>query len=190
MPRRTPHIPPPPQQQQPLAPTLPQPPPEAPPAPPTPAPPLLGHFEINHVDLPGNEKLTVVQMDDRRPGLQMASAKFLYQSELETLVYRNASSTSAFYRLVARANAAGTTGAPALVLRSKSVPEGLITAQEWAALAAEAQNPKGVRVITLLPLKTAAAAAATVPKAASWPAERLASQPSDCWSVGTTLTVE
>ena len=97
-------------------------------------------------------------MDDRRASIRFGSAKFLFQSELETLVYRNANSTGAFYRLVSRANATGNAGAPALVLRGKSVAEGLITAQEWSSLAAETQNPKGVRVLTLLPVDTATAA--------------------------------
>eukprot|EP00966_Prymnesium_polylepis_P209826 4859842-Prymnesium_polylepis.1 len=95
-------------------------------------------------------------MDDRRASI--GSAKFLYQNELETLIYRNENSTGAFYRLITRANAAGNTGAPALVLRSKSVAEGVITRQEWSDLISETQNPKGVRVLTLLPVDTAAAA--------------------------------
>ena len=113
---------------------------------------------MSHLQLPTNETLTLVTMDDRRASIRFGSAKFLFQSELETLVYRNANSTGAFYRLVSRANATGNAGAPALVLRGKSVADGLVTAQEWSSLVAETPNPKGVRVLTLLPVETAAAA--------------------------------
>ena len=76
---------------------------------------------MSRLQLPTNETLTLVTMDDRRASIRVGSAKFLFQSELETLVYRNANSTGAFYRLVSRANATGNAGAPALVLRGKSV---------------------------------------------------------------------
>ena len=110
------------------------------------------------MDLPTSETLTLVTMDDRRVTVRAPSAKFLYQSELDTLIYRNANSTGAFYRLVTRSNAIGQVGPPALVLRSKSIVDGLVTAQEWSSLVAETQNPNGVRVLTLLPINTAAAA--------------------------------
>jgi hypothetical protein len=91
--------------------------------PPPPPQPLLGHFDVTYLDLPTNETLTLVTMDDRRVGIRVGSSKFLYQGELETIIYRNANSTGAFYRLVSRANAAGNAGAPALVLRGKSVAQ-------------------------------------------------------------------
>ena len=50
--------------------------------------------------LPTNETLTLVTLDDRRATVRATSAKFLYQSELRTLIYRNANYTGALYRLV------------------------------------------------------------------------------------------
>ena len=45
--------------------------------------PLLGHFDVSHLQLPTNETLTLVTMDDRRASIRFGSAKFLvFQSEL------------------------------------------------------------------------------------------------------------
>eukprot|EP00966_Prymnesium_polylepis_P320894 7377245-Prymnesium_polylepis.1 len=64
----------------------PPPPPAAPPPPPPPPPPLVGRFDVSYLTLPSDETLTMIAMDDRRAAV-CAPAKFLYQSELETLLY-------------------------------------------------------------------------------------------------------
>ena len=102
--------------------------------------------------------LTIVTLIDRRPSAPSLAQEWLFQTELEDLLYTAAithGTVGAFYRLLKRSVAGGM----ALSLRRTSVTSGLVTDGEFDALKAFLHS--GVRVFTLLPIDAVARAMAT-----------------------------
>ena len=101
--------------------------------------------------------MTVVTFSDRRPGATTVPEEFLFQTELETLLFdaEAIGTTGACYRLLHRAGVGGL----ALPLRRASVREGLLSDEEYDALRGLLHT--GVRALTLVPvtaIRTAMAA--------------------------------
>ena len=98
--------------------------------------------------------ISVMRLRDRRAQGGSEEKEWVYQKQLETLLYSNgyAQSTGAVYRLLKRCPA-GTP--PSLPLKKASIAEGLVTASEWAWIY---QHLQDVRSITLISLTTLEAA--------------------------------
>ena len=102
--------------------------------------------------------MNIVTLVDRRPSAPAVAQEWLFQTELEDLLYTSAithGTVGAFYRLLKRSAAGGM----ALPLRRASVTSGLVTEGEFDALKAFLHS--GVRVFTLVPIDAVARAMAT-----------------------------
>ena len=104
------------------------------------------------------ETVHVFDMPDRRPTAGSSHpTKWVFQSQIETLLYSNAQSTGALYRLLKRTpGAEGHT----LCLRhgATAVAQGLVSDAEWDAMIDKCLHP-GVRSITIVPVEVAVKAA-------------------------------
>lgn len=97
-------------------------------------------------------RLSVVALMDRRsPALD--DVEWLFQCDIEPLLYGPGRSTGAFYRLLARCNEPFR---PTLSLRRNSVDQLLVTDAEWRQLVEMIHH--SVRMLTLVPLDAVAAA--------------------------------
>ena len=110
------------------------------------------------VVLLGGGVIQIFTLPDRRPTTSSSlPIKWMYQMDLECVLYNDDNetrSTGAAYRLLQRTpGAAGR----ALCLRKRSIHDGLINEAEWDLL----REPldKSVRMLTLVPIDTAAKAA-------------------------------
>jgi hypothetical protein len=92
-------------------------------------------------------RMSVIQLQDRRPGAPTQPIQWTFQKQVETTLYNHgyASSTGAVYRLLQRSGVGG----QALCLKKASVAAGLITQQEYDWLY---QHLVDVRSFTLIPL--------------------------------------
>ena len=103
------------------------------------------------------QTLNVVTFADRRTTAAAIQEEFLYQTELETLLFDSEviGTTGAFYRLLGRAGVS----ARALPLRRASVRVGLLSDGEFDALRGLLHS--GVRLFTLVPVAVIGTAVAT-----------------------------
>ena len=102
-------------------------------------------------------KMNIVTLVDRRPSVPAAAQEWLFQTELEDLLYASAithGTVGAFYRLLKRSAVGGMT----LPLRRTSVTSGLVTEGEFDALKDFLHSM--VRVFTLVPIDAVAQAMA------------------------------
>jgi hypothetical protein len=106
--------------------------------------------------------MNVVTLTDRRPDATGVPVEFLFQTELETLLYGADAigTTGACYRLLQRAGVGGL----ALPLRRACVREGLVTDADWDTLRGLMHT--GVRALTLVPVATIPMAMATLGRSA------------------------
>jgi hypothetical protein len=126
--------------------------------------------------------LNVVTFVDRRPTAAGVQEEFLFQTELETLLFDSEviGTTGAFYRLLLRSGV----GALTLPLRRSSVREGLLSDEEFDALRELLHS--GVRVFTLVPVTAIGPTVATfgrTPQSEALLAALGLSRP-DAWSSG------
>ena len=106
-----------------------------------------------------DKRMHIVTLVDRRPSAPSAPREWLFQAELEDLLYPSVvtmGTAGAFYRLLKR-SAAG--NGMALSLRNMCIAAGIVTEAEFAALKA-LLGPR-VRVFTLVPIDAVARAMAT-----------------------------
>ena len=106
--------------------------------------------------------MSVVTFTDRRPGATGVREEFLFQTELETLLFgaEAIGTTGAIYRLLHRAGVGGR----ALPLRRASVRDGLVSDAEYDALRGLLHT--GVRALTLVPVAAIPVAMATLGQSA------------------------
>ena len=106
-----------------------------------------------------DKRLEIVTLVDRRPSAPSAPREWLFQVDLEDLLYPSVvtiGTTGAFYRLLKR-SAAG--NGMAMPLRHTSISAGLVTETEFNAL--KALLSARVRVFTLVPIDAVEMALAT-----------------------------
>ena len=104
------------------------------------------------------KRMRIVTLAGRRPSAPSAPREWLFQTDLEDLLYPSVltmGTAGAFYRLLNRSGGTGMS----LPLRRNSVAGGLVTEGEFDAL--KAMHHASVRVFTLVPLDAAAMAVAT-----------------------------
>ena len=118
---------------------------------------LLTFTEI----LVANGRVHVFDMPDRRPNSNNAPSsqpvRWVFQSQIEAVLFSNEQSTGALYRLLKRTPEAE---GKALCLRHRTnaIADGLVSDGEWEAMVKRLH--KGVRSITLVPVEVAVKAAA------------------------------
>ena len=114
------------------------------------------HIVIPCTDSTPSTEVPVVTLFDRRTP-SWDNIEWLFQSDLERLLFSNQESTGAFYRLLNRCQGYNTPALRgSLSLRRASVARHLVTDDEWRDLVTLTHS--GVRVITLVPLDTAVCA--------------------------------
>ena len=98
-------------------------------------------------------KITVVRLQDRRPGAPVEPTEWTFQREVEMALYQHgyASSTGAVYRLLQRSGV----GHQALPLKKASIAAGLITQQEYDWLYSHLVDARSFTLIPLTALRTA-----------------------------------
>ena len=102
--------------------------------------------------------LPVVTLSDRRDVAKRVERRWLFQLDLERVLYGNETSTGAMYRLLARANVQS----EALTLRRADVATGLVTRGEWEhLLALRGDRGPRMRTVALVPVEVVAVAART-----------------------------
>ena len=88
------------------------------------------------------------------------STRWLVQNELERMLFGNEATTGAFYRLIHRTAEPAAAHLKALPLRSSSVADGLVTAEEFETVSNHVMEERA-RVVSLLPVELACAAVRT-----------------------------
>ena len=98
-------------------------------------------------------KITVVRLQDRRPGAPVEPTEWTFQREVEMALYQHgyASSTGAVYRLLQRSGV----GHQALPLKKASIAAGLITQQEYDWLYSHLVDARSFTLIPLTALRIA-----------------------------------
>ena len=103
--------------------------------------------------------MSIVSLVDRRSNPPSPPKEWMFQAELEDLLYPSAltlGTTGAFYRLLGRSDAGHSMALP---LRRNSVAAGLVTDEEFDAM--KALHHINVRVFTLVPIAAIRMALAT-----------------------------
>jgi len=118
---------------------------------------MANHLTFTEI-LVASQHVHVFDMPDRRPNSAGSShpTRWVFQSEIEALLFSNSKSTGALYRLLKR-----TPGAEGRALclrhRANAIADGLVSDAEWSAMVQCLHV--GVRSITLVPVEVAVEAA-------------------------------
>ena len=118
---------------------------------------MAGPCNVNTIACCGSS-LSIITLTDRRALDTWIDRQWLFQLDLERVLYGNDTTTGAVYRLLARANVQS----EVLTLRRADVAAGLVTRGEWEQLLAlRGDRGPRVRTIALVPVEVVAVAART-----------------------------